>query len=128
MAKYKVDKKLFDEKILEEQLRQVNLQSKYLKDEPLKRSEVDEYNKLKAGGWVRNTLITFGVIFATAIAFIIFVLLGNMLITNGRTGTVGRQNIDSRLVYSSFEDSSIFPVAPNTTNATTYVTYKVPYQ
>jgi len=50
MARYKVDKKLFDQRILDEQLKQVELQSKYLKDEPLRRSEVDEYNKLKANG------------------------------------------------------------------------------
>ena len=45
----KLIKKKFDEKLLEEQLRSVELQKKYLKDEPLKRSEVDEYNKLQ--GW-----------------------------------------------------------------------------
>ena len=92
---YKVDKKKFDEKLLEEQLRSVELQKKYLKDEPLKRSEVDEYNKLQANGWIKNTLISLGVTFATAIAVVVFVLLGNMLFTNGRTGNVGAYNLNS---------------------------------
>lgn len=95
MARYKVDKKKFDEKLLEEQLRSVELQKKYLKDEPLKRSEVDEYNKLQANGWIKNTLISLGVTFATAIAVVVFVLLGNMLFTNGRTGNVGAFNLNS---------------------------------
>lgn len=95
MARYKVDKKKFDEKLLEEQLRSVELQKKYLKDEPLKRSEVDEYNKLQANGWVKNTLISLGVTFATAIAVVVFVLLGNMLFTNGRTGNVGAYDLNS---------------------------------
>ena len=128
MAKYKVDKKLFEQKILEEQLKQVELQSKYLKDEPLKRSEVDEYNKLQASGWVRNTLITLGVTFSTAIAVIIFILLGNMLITNGRSGNVGKVNLDSNEVYSSFLDSEFNLEPSQTPNAVVYVTYKVPYK
>jgi len=105
MAKYKVDKKLFEQKILEEQLKQIELQGKYLKDEPLKRSEVDEYNKLQASGWVRNTLITLGVIFSTAVAMVVFVLLGNMLMTNGRTGEIGKYDLDSSDVYKSFIES-----------------------
>lgn len=95
MARYKVDKKKFDEKLLEEQLRSVELQKKYLKDEPLRRSEVDEYNRLQANSWIKNTLISLGVTFATAIAVVVFVLLGNMLFTNGRTGNVGAYNLDS---------------------------------
>lgn len=95
MARYKVDKKKFDEKLLEEQLRSIELQKKYLKDEPLKRSEVDEYNKLQANSWIKNTLISLGVTFATAIAIVVFVLLGNMLFTNGRTGNVGAFNLSS---------------------------------
>ena len=95
MAKYKVDKKKFDEKLLEEQLRGVELQKKYLQDEPLKRSEVDEYNKLQANGWIKNTLISLGVTFATSIAIVVFVLLGNMLFTNGRTGNVGAHDLNS---------------------------------
>ena len=95
MARYKVDKKKFDEKLLEEQLRNVELQKKYLQDEPLKRSEVDEYNKLQANSWIKNTLISLGVIFSTAIAVVVFVLLGNMLFTNGKTGNVGAFNLNS---------------------------------
>lgn len=95
MARYKVDKKKFDEKLLEEQLRSIELQKKYLQDEPLKRSEVDEYNKLQANGWIKNTLISLGVTFATAIAVVVFILLGNMLFTNGRTGNVGAYNLNS---------------------------------
>ena len=129
MARYKVDKKKFDEKLLEEQLRSVELQKKYLQDEPLKRSEVDEYNKLQANSWIKNTLISLGVIFATAIAVIVFVLLGNMLFTNGRTGNVGKANLDSSIVYYSFMDSKEYPEDPEGTDPTViYVTYKVPYQ
>ena len=127
MARYKVDKKKFDEKLLEEQLRSVELQKKYLQDEPLKRSEVDEYNKLQANGWIKNTLISLGVIFATAIAVIVFVLLGNMLFTNGRTGNVGKTNLDSSIVYYSFMDNVKLPEAP-TESTVIYETYKVPYQ
>lgn len=129
MAKYKVDKKKFDEKLLEEQLRGVELQKKYLQDEPLKRSEVDEYNKLQANGWIKNTLISLGVTFATAIAAIVFILLGNMLITNGRSGNVGKTNLDSSIVYYSFMESDVYPEAPIGTEPTViYVDYKVPYQ
>lgn len=105
MARFKVDKKLFDERVLQEQLKQIELQGKYLKDEPLKRSEVDEYNKLQANGWVKNILISLGVIFSTVVAIIIFVLLGNMLITNGRTGQVGKISLDSAAIYEEFKNS-----------------------
>ena len=129
MAKYKVDKKKFDEKMLEEQLRNVELQKKYLQDEPLKRSEVDEYNKLQANGWIKNTLISLGVTFATAIAVVVFILLGNMLFTNGRTGNVGKASLDSSIVYYSFMESDEYPEDPEGTDPTViYVTYQVPHQ
>lgn len=127
MAKYVVDKKLFDQRLLEEQLRQVDLQSKYLKDEPLMRSEVDEYNKLRSSGWVKNTLITLGVLSATAIAFVVFILLGNMLLTNGRTGDVGKFSLNSSDVYTEFvNDDTIYPTPSLEVNHTETVDYKVP--
>lgn len=128
MARYKVDKKLFDQKQLEEQLLQIETKSKYLKDEPLRRSEVDEYNKLMANNWVKNTLISIGVIAATAVAIIIFVLLGNMLMTNGRTGDIGKESIDSSVLYQSFEESALYPEPALATSGSRVVTYKVPYQ
>jgi hypothetical protein len=129
MAKYKVDKKLFDERILQEQLKQVELQSKYLKDEPLKRSEVDEYNKLVANGWIKNTLISLGVIFATAVAFVVFILLGNMLMTNGRTGNIKDYNLNSAAIYEAFVQSDYIPedpAAPPTERLIMNVDYKIP--
>jgi len=131
MPKYKVDKKMFEQRLLEEQLKQVELQTKYLKDEPLKRSEVDEYNKLKTGGWVRNTLITMGVVFATLIAFIIFVLLGNMLLTNGRSGNVGKYNINSIQLFEQFKVDGLLPQGTPEDNDNKHyliITYEVPYQ
>jgi hypothetical protein len=127
--KYKVDRKLFDQRILEEQLRQVELQSKYLKDEPLKRSEVDDYNKLKANGWVKNTLVSLGVLFATGVAFIIFILLGNMLITNGRSGNVGKYDIDSSALFEEFKKDGGLPTgtpADNDNKHYLIITYEVP--
>lgn len=127
MAKYKVDKKEFERRQLEEQLKQIEMQSKYLKDEPLRRSEVDEYNKLKANDWVKNTLISIGVLSATAVAIVIFVLLGNMLVTKGRTGNVGRHDISGSALYESFKEDASFPSVSLTKEAgDKVVTYKVP--
>lgn len=102
MAKYRVDKKAFEQKQLDEQLRQIQLQEKFLKDEPLKRSEVDKYTKLKVNSGIKNVLVSFGTIFATLIALIIFILLGALLFTRGRTGVLEGHNLDSGAIYQEF--------------------------
>jgi len=51
-------------------------------------------------------------VFSTVVAFIVFALLGNMLITNGRTGDVEKENIDSAVAYIGFEDSEQYPLDP----------------
>lgn len=102
MARYRVDKKAFEQKQLDDQLKQIQLQEKFLKDEPLKRSEVDKYTKLKVNSGIKNVLVSFGTIFATLIALIIFILLGALLFTKGRTGVLEGRNLDSREIYNKF--------------------------
>lgn len=127
MARYKVDKKLFEEKQLQDKLKQIELQGKYLRDEPLKRSEVDYYNKLQAASWAKSTLVSFGMLFVTLITFIILILLGNLLFTQGKSGVVDGFNIDSEQAWLAFQKSEQFPEAPLSAGVTDIFYYELNY-
>jgi len=71
-------------------------------------------------------LISLGVVFSTAVAVVVFVLLGNMLMTNGRTGDVDVTSLSSNEIYSEFVDSDAYPDNSLYTSEVKFVEYKVP--